>query len=291
MSSLAEVAARAPADIRNMFIYDGTVGENGSQVGVYTVRLYNGSGVAEYVTVDTELPAGGGTYDHPVNNVLWPALAEKAYAEANGDGFVTSGSESSNSYAALNGGWPEWALQAITGQSATAHYAINPSDVSSAWNAGKLVVLCTSSPTSSYIVGDHCYALVNYTPSNGLPFEVYNPWGTDSSGWAPGNSGTKYGLFIANAAFLSQNFTSQSYGVGAAPGGSQGPPEPAGVGIAGVPSAATTVGGGTITRNAADMGTGGGTAIPSPTLTACLVSRERPDATVGALTGDDTIDP
>ena len=45
------------------------------------------------------------------------------------------------------------------------------------------------------------------------PFKVFNPWGTDSSGWAPGYSGTNYGLFTANAAFISQNFA--GYGVGA----------------------------------------------------------------------------
>jgi hypothetical protein len=222
LASLAETAARVPADIKNMFVYDGTAVEDGSTVSVYSVRFYNSSGVAQYFTVDTELPAGGGTYDRPVNNVLWVALAEKAYAEANGVGFVASNDVYSNTYAALNGSWPEYALQAITGQSATAHYAINPTDVASAWNAGELVVLNTTSPTSSYIAGSHCYALVNYDPSSSQPFEVFNPWGTDSSGWAPGHSGTVYGLFTANAAFLSQNFATQSFGVGAAPGGREG---------------------------------------------------------------------
>src|SRR5262249_33691874 len=78
--------------------------------------------------------------------------------------------------------------------------------------------MCTSTPASSYIVGGHCYALVNYTASSGLPFEVFNPWGTDANGWAPGYSGTVYGLFNANAAFLSQNFSGQAIGTGAAPG-------------------------------------------------------------------------
>ncbi len=76
-------------------------------------------------------------------------------------------------------------------------------------------MLCTSTPTSSFIVGDHCYAVVGYNAASGLPFEVFNPWGTDSSGWAPGESGKIYGLFTANAAFISQNFTRQSFGTGA----------------------------------------------------------------------------
>jgi hypothetical protein len=222
LSSLAEVAARAPSDITGMFTYDGTTTENGSVVGLYTVRFYDKtSGLAEYVMVDTELPAGGGQYDHP-NGVLWVALAEKAYAVANGAGFVTTSHPNTNSYDALNGGWPHWALQAITGNSASTGYSFSPSDIVSNWNAGKLVVLCTQSPVSSYIVDSHCYALVNYNPSSAQPFQVFNPWGTDSAGWAPGQQNTIYGLFTANAAFLSQNFADESFGVGAAPAANLG---------------------------------------------------------------------
>ena len=59
IADLAEVAARAPSDIVNMFTYDGTALENGSVVGIYTVRFYNAVGAPVYVTVDTELPDGG----------------------------------------------------------------------------------------------------------------------------------------------------------------------------------------------------------------------------------------
>ena len=70
-----------------MFTADGTTVENGSTVSLYKVRFYNSSGAAEYVTVDTELPGGGDYYDQAANGVLWVALAEKAYAEANGAGW------------------------------------------------------------------------------------------------------------------------------------------------------------------------------------------------------------
>jgi hypothetical protein len=226
MASLAETAART-CDISNMFVYDGTTTENGSTVGVYSVRFYTSSGVAQYVSVDTELPSGGTYYDRPVNGVLWAALAEKAYAEATGRGYVSSHGKYDNAYDVLNGGDAAQALQAITGQSANDYYT-NPSDVINAWNAGQLIVLNTTTPTSSYIVSSHCYALVNYTASAGLPFEIYNPWGTNSSGWAPGYSNDKYGLFIANGAFVSQNFASESFGTGAAPGGHPGRPGTAG---------------------------------------------------------------
>jgi hypothetical protein len=223
IASLAEVAARAPLDITGMFTYDGTTVDNGSAVDIYTVRLYDGNGVAQYFTVDTELPASGTYYDRPVGGpgavngspspVLWVALAEKAYVEANAYSLVTTNNVGLNSYAAINYGWPEWALRAITGNSTTAHYAINPSDVASAWNAGELVVLCTDSQVDSHIVSSHCYALVNYDASSGLPFELMNPWGTDANRYAPSDP-RKYGLSIANAPFLSQNFSSQSYGWG-----------------------------------------------------------------------------
>ena len=219
MASLAEVAARAPSDIRNMFTYDGTTAVNGSVVGLYTVRFFNNAGTPEYVTVDTELPSGGTYYDRATNGVLWVALAEKAYVEANGKGYVTTSSEGSNSYAALNGGDPSWALRAITGKSAS-DYGVNPSNIANAWNAGELVLLTTSNPSSPYIVGDHCYAVVGYNPSSSQPFEAYNPWGTTSSGWAQGTYQGRqvYGLFTANAAFISQDFSGQSIGIGAAAG-------------------------------------------------------------------------
>jgi hypothetical protein len=228
LASLAETAARVPADIQNMFIYDGTTVENGSTVGVYSVRFYTSSGVAQYVTVDTELPGGGGTYDHPVGGsgavngssspVLWVALAEKAYAEANGAGFVTTQHVYCNSYAAVNFGDPVWALEAITGKPAS-DFNLNTNDVVNAWNSGKLVVLCTNTPSSSYIVGNHCYALVQslYIPMQGQLFVLFNPWGTDANGWAPGHAGTIYGQFSAYAPFVSQNFTLESFGSGAAP--------------------------------------------------------------------------
>jgi hypothetical protein len=225
MASLAEVAARVPADIKSMFIFDGSTVENGSQVNVYSVRFFDSTGVAHYVTVDTELPSGGAYYDRPVGGagavngsacpVLWVALAEKAYAEANAEGIVTTHNDGTNAYAVMSGGDPVWALRSITGNPAS-DYSINPSDVVNAWNAGKLVVLCTSSPVSSYIVGNHCYAMVDYNASGSLPFEIFNPWGTDANGWAPGNANKIYGLFWANAPFVSQNFSLESFGVGAA---------------------------------------------------------------------------
>jgi hypothetical protein len=218
MASLAEVAARDPQVIKSMFTYDGTTVDNGSTVGLYTVRFFNSSDAAVYVKVDTELPDGGERYDHVDNalgtQALWVALAEKAYAEANALGYVTTGAEGRDSYGALNGGWPAWALRAITGEPPT-RYSINPTNIASAWNAGDLIVLDTKHPTSSAIVGEHCYAVVGYNASSAKPFKVFNPWGTQANGWAPGETGKIFGLFTANAAFISQNFAGQTIDVGA----------------------------------------------------------------------------
>jgi hypothetical protein len=217
-ASLAEVAARDPQDIRNMFIYDGTTVDNGSTVGLYSVRFFSTNGSAFYVQVDTELPWAGGYYDHIHNalgtSCLWVALAEKGYAEANALGLVTTGAEYQGSYGSLNYADPAYALHAITGNPASDYY-IDPTGIANAWNSGKLIVICTDTPPSSYIVGDHCYAVVDFKASSNFPFKVFNPWGTDAWGWAPGYSNKIYGLFGANAAFISQNFTVQSIGTGA----------------------------------------------------------------------------
>jgi hypothetical protein len=221
MASLAEVAARDPADIQGMFTAAGTTVENGSTVSIYKVRLYNGSGVAGYFTVDTELPSGGTYYDQATNGVLWAALAEKAYAEANGAGWVTTSYEGSDSYNALNGGDPSWALQAITGKPAN-DFSINPANIAAAWKAGQLIVLGSSpNANDNLIVGDsqgtHAYAVVNYVASSSNPFELYNPWGVSSvvGSTVTFNGRQVYGgPFYANATLISRDFAYQFIGTG-----------------------------------------------------------------------------
>ncbi len=223
LSGMAKVAARDPMDIENMFTADGTTFENGTAVSLYKVRFYNSKNVAEYVTVDTELPSGGGYYDHPANGVLWVALAEKAYAQANGEGFVSTQYPDTESYDSLNGGYPVWSLQAITGKPANDYWlgtSAGVAGIATAWNAGQLIVLGTTTPASSYIVPDHAYPVVGYNASSSTPFQIYNPWGTNAAGWALGtyNGHQVYGLFNADATFVLDNFVDQSIGSGMAPG-------------------------------------------------------------------------
>jgi hypothetical protein len=219
LASLAEVAARAPQDIVNMFHYYGDSVENGARVQLYTVRFFNTQGAARYVTVDTELPNGGTYYDRVQNPMgtqsLWVALAEKAYAEATGLGYVASFHTGIDSYDAIYSGYAQWALQAITGKPA-GYYGFNSSNLAAAWNAGDMIVLTSdSNPTNPYIVPTHAYAVVNY---NGSTFEVFNPWGTDVNGTAPGrntNGQLAYGEYWFGAGFLAQNFATEALGSGA----------------------------------------------------------------------------
>ena len=220
LASLAEVAARAPQDIKNMFSYYGSSVENGATVQLYTVRFFNSHDVAQYVTVDTELPNAGTYYDRVSSpdsgsQVLWFALAEKAYAEANGLGYVTSQHAGVDSYDALNSGYPSWALQAITGKAAS-NYNFSSSNLAAAWKAGDMIVLSSdATPNSPYIVGDHAYAVINYNASNST-FAVLNPWGTWSNGTCPDqiNGVNVYGDYWMGTAFLAQNFAGEALGSG-----------------------------------------------------------------------------
>lgn len=218
MSSFAAVAARYPSDITSMFTSAGTAVENGHTVNLYKVRFFDGNGHAQYVTVDTELPQSGQYYDQVQNGVLWVALAEKAYAQANGKGYVTTQYSHQDSYSALDGGLPSWALQAITGQNQN-YFAINPTDMAHAWASGKIICLGSSSAANdNLIVGDssgtHAYAVVGYNAASATPFELYNPWGVGSTvnSKISFNGGQVYGgAFWANASLISRDFSDQFF--------------------------------------------------------------------------------
>lgn len=211
LAGMAEVAARSPNTIRSMFADRGAATETflgkTYSVHLYDVRLYDTAGRARTVLVDTLLPGGGNKYDHP-NGSLWVALAEKAYAQANGQGWVNTSHKGQDNYAALDSGYGSWSLQALTGRAA-GNYNLRTGDLGTAWNNGQYVLLGTDKPRDSRIVGGHEYALVGYNPSSSQPYTVFNPWGTDGTGYVPGDH-SKYGLFTCNAAFLTQNYVDES---------------------------------------------------------------------------------
>jgi len=160
MASLAEVALKSPSTISSMFINDGD--------GTYTFRYYTDDqpysqrGIAHYVTVDSQLPSGYA--DH--SSELWVGLAEKAYAQIQG-----------NSYNNLNSGSINASLSQITGNT----WLFPMSDLSSfvdAYNAGAIIGLTSAiTPASPSIVGRHAYALVSYDAATQI-LTLYNPWGS-----------------------------------------------------------------------------------------------------------------
>ena len=199
MASLAEVAARAPQDITNMFIANGD--------GTYTVRFYD-QGVPAYVTVNNNLPGGGTLYAHVVNNILWPALAEKAVVQVNEEGWLGTLSPGSNSYAALNNGSAGTTvayLSAITGLPSSA-LSVNPSNVAAAWNSGKFIVLDSGNTLDPlYIEHNHAYAMIGYNASSTMPFMLFNPWGVPGGRDATGQF--YYGEVNINGAALTTFFS------------------------------------------------------------------------------------
>jgi hypothetical protein len=207
-----------------MFTYNGSIVDGGFTVGLYTVRFFNTYGLPVSVQVDTELPSGGQFYDHVSNalgtRALWAALAEKAYAEANGIGWVTTNHELVDSYGALDYGDAAWALHAITGHTVTDQSISANGALVMMTAPGGLVVIGTPTDfeVDPLLMANHAYAVVAYNGSSASPYEVFNPYGTDTSGWAPGHANQKYGLFWASGGFLQLCFTDMSNGFGGTPG-------------------------------------------------------------------------
>src|SRR6185369_5546223 len=131
-----------------MFIVNGD--------GTYTVRFYH-EGVAEYVTVDSYLPASGGylVYAHTgsavgdANNELWVSLAEKAYAQIKEMSYFGG----ANAYSSTEWQYAYTTLGNITGQSTLAftYTSSGSSGFATAYNAGKSIVLVSYSSAPNVV--------------------------------------------------------------------------------------------------------------------------------------------
>jgi hypothetical protein len=232
MASVAEVAGRRPDIIRSMFIYDGAFWENGVTVNVWTLRFYEGA-APRYVTVDSELPvrpgktAGGTLYDHPEND-LWAALAEKGYAQLNGEGWLetvdSNGNDSATagqySYAALDSGNAATMMQALAALTGWGAHGFDfgglgqpkASDMANELQSGNLVVLGTPNSTPSQLVNNHCYAVLAYDGSKAQPFTLFNPWGLKNGVYPyPSQYSNAYDLFTADGDYLNSNFNDAAH--------------------------------------------------------------------------------
>lgn len=180
VAALAETAFRSPTTIQQMFIDNGD--------GTYTVRFFKPTNsshdtyVADYVTVDRYLPVNGNRLVYASrdlvsnytssSNELWVALAEKAYAQLNEEGWLQgNGTDDSgvNAYSSIGGGYSGLAVEDIAGRNAQ-YDSLDTSDFTilvNAYNSGKLVTFSDSG---------HAYALVGYNAST-QKFKIFNPWG------------------------------------------------------------------------------------------------------------------
>ena len=150
----------------------------------FTVRFFH-NGCPDYVTVDRYLPTQNGrlVYDGvgaPANNpknVLWVALAEKAYAQLNESGWLErpNWTNGLNSYDAIEGGFmskPEAQLTGIP----SVDLPVNYTNIFYSYTHGGLVVLGSkSSGVDCRIAQSHAYAVVGYSPINGT-VTLFNPW-------------------------------------------------------------------------------------------------------------------
>ena len=127
LTALGEAAQFSTSSITGMFIDNGD--------GTFTVRFHNGNSEA-FVTVNRELPTDGtfravfagwgfewegniptGNKVGESDNVLWVALAEKAYAQLNESGWI--GQDGTNTYAGIGVGESGIAYTQITGKTTT----------------------------------------------------------------------------------------------------------------------------------------------------------------------------
>jgi hypothetical protein len=228
-----------------------------SQTGIHswTVRFYD-NGVADYVTVDDQLPVSGSTlvfdgYGTSINSPkgLWIALIEKAYAQWNETG--KEGRDGQNSYADIAGGWMADVDAQVLGQPASSYNLISASDQQALVNAmtstTKMAVTIGTDTSSNAndtlaygLYGDHAYAIIGYNSAAGT-YTLYNPWGVDqptqAMTWAQLQTVTD-GFVVANP---SQTQSIPGSTLGAAVGLAFAPPQAAILPTSGSPVADAAV--------------------------------------------------
>lgn len=180
LSSLGELALFHPSSITSM-IYDN--GDGTQTVGLYEAS--NGSlptfGTSSYKpvqelvsdTFDARAANNSSTQDVvDGQKETWVQVEEKAFAQLSGGYNVIA-----------NGGNPALAMEALTGNSASALYSSSVSlpMLQSFVSAGDLLVFDTSSSSGlGYgLVSSHAYMFAGLTKSDGIDMvNLLNPWGT-----------------------------------------------------------------------------------------------------------------
>jgi hypothetical protein len=187
ISALATAAVESPQSIKDMFLDNGD--------GTFTVRFFhqiNGTQVEDFVTLNRQLPVysngtfvfanenSGLTYTNS-NNILWVALAEKAYAQLSEEGWSRSGFAGGvNSYKNIAGGLGYQPLQQIMGET-TKEYSVSSTTISmliADVQAGDLITIGSRSSPGDNVIGGHEYYITGYDPVT-MTFTVVNPWGAN----------------------------------------------------------------------------------------------------------------
>jgi hypothetical protein len=178
LSALGSVALQNSQAIRQMFIDNGD--------GTFTVRFFH-NGVADYVTVDSKLPSRGGAFIYAnmgnsisdTGNILWVALAEKAYAEENEEGWFGQ-PVSANSYDSISGGFPDKATNEVSGVTMSWDWidSLSFSTIKTTFDSGAYIEFGTKSSTAANVVPGHAYVMIGYD-AQAQTVTLYNPWGPD----------------------------------------------------------------------------------------------------------------
>src|SRR5262249_35904011 len=112
-------------------------------------------------------------------NVLWVALAEKAYAELAASGW-SRGGNAGNAYSSINSGWEGTVVTQLTAHNATPVPLINDAATFSALvsnlSSNHMIGTDSNTKTAAGVVPRHVYLMVGYDSSTRL-FSLYNPWG------------------------------------------------------------------------------------------------------------------
>jgi hypothetical protein len=212
LAGLGAVALKSPETITDMFIDNGD--------NTYTVRFFD-YGVADYVTVDRYLPTYGGKFIYAnmgnayndINNELWVALAEKAYAQMNESGALAQDT-TQNSYQAIEGGLGYFSMQHITGE--YTDYVYTPSglidfnNIVNTFNTSSLVTIGSkASGVDPNVVPNHEYTVIGYNSST-QKLILFNPWGVQG-GYYGGT--LRSGILELSASQIKTNFDYWAYTV------------------------------------------------------------------------------
>lgn len=220
-AGMATVAQNDPNVIRNLFINNGD--------GTFTVKLMVDN-QARYVTVDRYLPVDTqgklvygrlGAAANSTTNVLWPALLEKAFAQAAESGWMPQRTvRTINSYSSIDGrtGTSPFAGQIIsllTGRDVSLGNQLTSQSMGEmleAYQSKEMVVVCSNMPPncgalpSAKVASGRYYTILSYNPAKGGSFKLQLATGTgtfnDGNGRiTPGIITLTTAEFLANMQF------------------------------------------------------------------------------------------